>query len=93
LYSDRAKDFEEVNRLIAPLNELLRRQRFIAGQAPAYSDYIVFGTLQMPRILNGVEVLSNQDAIVDWRDRMRLLFNGLADSPSSFDNSSESAAS
>ena len=80
LHADREKDFEEVNRLIGPLNELLRRQPFVAGQAPAYPDYIVFGTLQMPRILNGAEIILNQDAIVEWRDRMRQLFGGLAES-------------
>ena len=49
LHASRAKDFAEINRAMMPLNELLRQQPFVAGDAPAYVDYIVFGTLQMPR--------------------------------------------
>jgi glutathione S-transferase len=83
LFAGRAKDFEELNRAIAPLNDLLRSQPFVAGAAPAYVDYIVFGTLQMPRRLNDVDPLSaQQDAILRWRDAMRGLFNGLADGES-----------
>jgi glutathione S-transferase len=80
LRANRAKDFEELNREMAPLNQLLRDQPFIAGAAPAYPDYIVFGTLQMPRHLNGVDPLApQQEAVIRWRDAMRQLFNGLAD--------------
>jgi glutathione S-transferase len=80
LFAGRARDFEELNRAIAPLNDLLRSQPFVAGAAPAYVDYIVFGTLQMPRRLNDVDPLSaQQDAILRWRDAMRGLFKGLAD--------------
>ena len=80
LHANRANDFDEINRAMAPLNELLRHQPFVAGAAPAYADYVVFGTLQMPRCLN-VEPLSPQlDAVLRWRDAMRTLFNGLADS-------------
>jgi glutathione S-transferase len=80
LHANRAKDFDELNRAMLPLNELLRQQPFIAGVEPAYVDYIVFGTLQMPRRM-GIEPLATQnDAVIRWRDAMRQLFNGLADS-------------
>ncbi len=80
LFANRNKDFEKLNRAIAPLEQLLTKQPFIAGSAPAYVDYIVFGTLQMPRLLN-IEPLSDaQGAIARWRRDMRGLFGGLADS-------------
>ncbi len=80
LFANRNKDFEELNRAIVPLEHLLNKQPFIAGSAPAYVDYIVFGTLQMPRLL-GIEPLSDaQVAIARWRKDMRGLFGGLADS-------------
>jgi glutathione S-transferase len=86
LHANRDKDFAELNRAIAPLNELMRQQPFVAGAAPAYVDYILFGTLQMPRCLNGVDPLSpQQDAILRWRGAMRKLFNGLADPSSGVD--------
>ena len=80
LHANRAKDFAQINRAMLPLNELLRQQPFVAGEAPAYVDYIVLGTLQMPRVL-GIEPLeAQQDGVMRWREGMRKLFNGLADS-------------
>jgi glutathione S-transferase len=35
LHANRAKDFAEINRMMLPLNELLRRQPFVAGGAPS----------------------------------------------------------
>jgi glutathione S-transferase len=80
LSADRDKDFAELNRAIAPLEHLLRNQPFVAGSAPAYVDYIVFGTLQMPRRLDVEPLSSDQIAIRRWRNDMRGLFGGLADS-------------
>lgn len=79
LYANRDKDFAELNAAIRPLESLLRDQPFIAGATPAYVDYIVFGTLQMPRRLGDIEPLSTeQSAIMRWRSEMRKLFAGLA---------------
>jgi glutathione S-transferase len=79
LYANRAKDFAELNREIAPLNDLLNTQPFVAGSAPAYVDYIVFGTLQMARRVDVEPLLPQNGAVLRWRDAMRGLFNGLAD--------------
>ena len=53
------------------------------ARAPkAGTDYIVLGTLQMPRVL-GIEPLeAQQDGVMRWREGMRKLFNGLAESSS-----------
>ncbi len=82
LHAARSKDFAEINHGLLPLNELLKQQPFVAGAAPAYADYTVFGTLQMPRRLGIEPLLPQSDAIMRWRDAMRQLFNGLADSAS-----------
>lgn len=82
LRANRDKDFVEFNRAIAPLDQLLREQPYVAGTAPAYVDYIVFGTLQMPRRLGEIEAVADEHAgIRRWRERMRELFGGLADKP------------
>lgn len=86
LRAGREQDLQELHRQWTPLEELLTHQDFIAGTVPAYADYIVLGTLQMPRYLNGVEVLSGRPAMAAWRDRMRRLFDGLADVDSPIDN-------
>src|SRR5262249_31522370 len=82
LHSNRAKDFAEINHAMLPLNELLRQQSFVAGKEPTYVDYIVFGTLQMPRILKIEPLDAQQDGVIRWREEMRKLFNGLGDSTS-----------
>jgi len=82
LHANRARDFEDINRAMLPLNDLLARQPFVAGATPAYPDYIVFGTLQMPRRF-GIEPLGpRQDSVMRWRDAVAKLFNGLGDSTS-----------
>lgn len=79
LHARRTQDFEEVNRNLAPLAALLAQQPYIAGEEPAYVDYIVFGTLQMPRILVGADPLSpEQAAIRQWRERLQAWQDGLA---------------
>jgi glutathione S-transferase len=71
LHARREQDFHEVNRALAPLNTLLSEQPYIAGEEPAYVDYIVFGTLQMPRHLGGIEPLSPEHtALRKWRERI-----------------------
>jgi glutathione S-transferase len=76
LRANRAKDFDELNHAITPFNELLQQQPFAAGAQPAYSDYIVFGTLQMPQYLNRVDPIApHHEAIIRWRAAMRDRFD------------------
>ena len=79
LHANRAHDFAELNRELLPLNELLKQQDHIAGPAPAYADYIVFGTLQMPHVLGIEPLLPQNDAVIRWRSWMRKLFGGLGE--------------
>jgi glutathione S-transferase len=78
MYANRLKDFAELNREIAPLEALLHNQPFIAGNTPAYVDYILFGTLQMPYRLDIEPLSTEHTAIARWRNDMRGLFGGLA---------------
>jgi glutathione S-transferase len=79
LKSKRNDDFLEFNKVLAPLNVLLTNQHFVAGQAPAYVDYIVFGTFQLPYFLNNVDPLANEnDAVRSWLLRMREHFDALS---------------
>jgi glutathione S-transferase len=80
LHANRAKDFAELNHGLLPLNELLKQQDFVTGQAPAYADYIVFGTLQMPYRLDIEPLLPQNDAVIRWRGAMRKLFDRLGES-------------
>ncbi len=87
LQACRESDFSEVSRLLAPMQMLLAEQNFISGDAPAYSDYILFGTLQMPYVLGAIEVVQENSAVGAWQNRMRALYDGLAMRGVAFDPS------
>jgi glutathione S-transferase len=55
----------------------LKTQPFLAGDAPAYADYIVMGGLQWARCISEIKLLKPDDAVAQWRDRMLALFDGM----------------
>lgn len=61
-----------------PLRRTVERQHFIAGDAPAYADYVAFGAFQWARAISDFEVLAIGDPVRAWRGRMLGLFDGLA---------------
>jgi glutathione S-transferase len=63
---------------LAPLRLTLEAQPFLAGSAPLYTDYIVFGAFQWVRCISDFPVLAADDPIAAWRGRMLDLFDGLA---------------
>jgi glutathione S-transferase len=60
------------------LRRTLERQKFVAGDAPAYADYLVFGALQWARAISDFELLAADDPIAAWRGRLLDLYGGLA---------------
>jgi glutathione S-transferase len=63
---------------LVPLRRTVERQDFLAGAAPAYADYIVFGAFQWARAISDYELLAAADPVAAWRGRMLDLFGGLA---------------
>jgi glutathione S-transferase len=63
---------------LAPLHRTLERQKFLAGVAPAYADYIVFGAFQWARAISDFALVAADDPVAAWRGRMLDAFNGLA---------------
>jgi glutathione S-transferase len=63
----------------APLERTLSEQRFLAGSAPAYVDYVVFSVFQFARIGSPRDVLPAMEALRDWRARMVALYDNLGD--------------
>jgi glutathione S-transferase len=64
------------------LERTLSEQPFIAGEAPAYVDYIVFSVFQWARIGSPRDVLQDASqvaAILEWRARMVALYDNLGD--------------
>ena len=57
---------------LEPARRVLREQKFLAGEAPAYPDYILYGTFLWPNtIAPDLELLEKDDPIYGWRERMR----------------------
>jgi glutathione S-transferase len=66
----------------APLERTLSEQKFVAGETPAYVDYVVFSVFQWARIGSPRDVLPDTmklDATRAWRARMVALYGGLGD--------------
>ena len=63
---------------LVPLRHTLSAQPYLAGDAPAYADYIVFGSFQWARCVSAFELLAPDDIVTAWRERMLDLFDGLA---------------
>jgi glutathione S-transferase len=63
---------------LVPVRLVLGRQEFLGGGTPSYADYIVFGSLQWPRCASRFQLLTADDPIVGWQERMLNQFGGLA---------------
>jgi glutathione S-transferase len=63
---------------LAPLRRTVERQPFLAGAAPAYADYAVFGAFQWARAISDFELLAADDPVRAWRGRLLDAFGGLA---------------
>lgn len=63
---------------LQPLRAMLASQPFIGGATPLYADYIVFGSLQWPRVVSPFPLLPAGDPVTDWFERCLDLFDGYA---------------
>jgi len=68
----------QLGRVLAPMQEALKRQAFMAGPQAAYADYILFSVLQWARVMSPRELLGPEDPLCRWRERMLDLFDGFA---------------
>jgi len=63
---------------LTPLRLTLKTQPFLAGAAPLYADYAIFGGFQWCRCASDFPLLAADDPVASWRQRMLDLFDGLA---------------
>lgn len=63
---------------LLPMKLMLKAQPFIGGETPLFADYVLFGTLQWPRMVSDFEMVEPDDAVSDWFERCLDLFGGLA---------------
>jgi glutathione S-transferase len=67
-----------LNSALAPFRQTLRVQAFLAGDQPAYADYILFGAFMWAKIVSPQTLIGADDAVYQWRERMLDLFDGMA---------------
>jgi glutathione S-transferase len=75
--SAREKGLATFRAALEPARRVLKEQAFLSGEAPAYPDYILFGTLLWPRTISPrLDLLEQDDPVHAWRERMLDLFDG-----------------
>jgi glutathione S-transferase len=76
--ADRPLRLVEFRRALLPLRQILKERKFLAGDAPAYADYCVFGALMWPRCTCAVDLIESNDPVFAWREHLLDAFDGLA---------------
>ncbi len=76
--ADRDSRVASFRHTLDPLRATLRVQPFLAGAAPGYADYIVFGTFQWARCTSRFALLPADDPVAAWVETLLDAFDGLA---------------
>jgi len=76
--ADRENHLPAFRQSLVPLRITLAAQPYLAGEQPAYADYIVFGSFQWARCTSPFALLAPDDPIFAWRERMLDAFDGMA---------------
>jgi len=77
--ADRERWRREFEATIAPLEQTLTEQAWLAGAEPAYADYVVFSVFQYARLGSPHEILPAGTATRRWRDALVSRFDQLGD--------------
>jgi glutathione S-transferase len=61
---------------LAPVRHALANGPWLSGEAPAYPDYVLAGTLMWARVASPLELLEPGDTVAGWFGRVLDLFDG-----------------
>jgi len=75
--AEREQHLPAFRQSLTPLRTTLMAQPYLAGERPAYADYIVFGGFQWARCISPFALIAPDDPIFAWRERMLDAFEGL----------------
>lgn len=76
--SDRESKIVAFRQRLEPMRVVLSVQPYLAGTAPGYADYIVFGIFQWARCISPFRLLGDDDPVAAWRSHLLFAFDGLA---------------
>ena len=68
----------DLHKALAPARAVVKKQPFIGGMAPSFTDYALFGTFMWARISSPFELLDEEDPLWVWRDRLLDAHGGTA---------------
>jgi glutathione S-transferase len=68
----------QLHQALTPLRSTLKVQPYLGGHTPNFADYIVFGVFQWARVVSPIPLLSPEDALYQWRDRLLDAFHAYA---------------
>jgi glutathione S-transferase len=77
--ADRDRWLGEFAATIAPLEQTLSEQPYLAGAEPAYADYVAFSVFQYARLGSPHELLPDGTPVRRWRDAIVARFDHLGD--------------
>lgn len=78
LAADRDRYLSTLQQVLEPVRQTLAVQPYLAGDAPLYPDFIVFGAFQWARSISNVPLVQPSDPIDAWRQRLLDSFDGFA---------------
>ena len=70
-------DVKAFGAAVSTLRAALDGQDFLSGDTPAYGDYIVFGAFAWARAISEFTLLTADDPVYAWRNRMLDMFGGM----------------
>lgn len=76
--ANRERAVEGFRRDLHPLRMVLRERPWLSGPTAGAADYIAFGPLQWARCVSAFPLLTPDDPVHAWRDRLLDAFGGLA---------------
>ncbi|WP_312381062.1 glutathione S-transferase N-terminal domain-containing protein [Pseudomonas oryzihabitans] len=78
LAAQREASLQAFLQVVKPLRSTLAQQPYLAGDAPAYVDHIVFGAFQWAHVVSAQPLLAQDDPITLWCERLRQAYEGQA---------------
>jgi glutathione S-transferase len=76
--ADRETDVVAFRKTLEPVRTMVAAQPYFGGEPPAYADYAVFSCFQWARCISSFPLLTKDDPVWAWRDRLLSAFDGFA---------------
>lgn len=75
--ADRESTLQTLGVQLDPFRKAMAGGGYVAGEAPAMADYLLFGVLQWARVSSPFEIIAADDIISGWMENMLDLHGGL----------------